>query len=79
MENIESTKKSCRLKIAGWTLIVISCLMWGALFIVHKLPLDGWSKTAVYAGLISIAEIVFWAGGVMIGIDYVKSRKKNVS
>ena len=76
MENSENIKKSRWMKITGWTLIVLSFLLWGAMCIVHKLPLDAWSKTAVYTGLIVVSEVMFWAGGVMLGVDYVKSRKK---
>jgi len=76
MENSENIKKSRWMKITGWTLIVLSFLLWGAMCIVHMLPLDGWSKTAVYTGLIAVSEVMFWAGGVMLGVDYVKSRKK---
>jgi hypothetical protein len=51
----------------GAGLIVLSCLLWGALLLVPILP-GSVAERAARAGVIFVAaEIVWWAGVAMVG------------
>ena len=59
----------------GLSLIVLSYAKWAVIPFVHLFPITvGW-KTATYVGLVGGAEIVFWSGVSIVGVETYRRLK----
>jgi len=64
-----------RLQIIGYILVALSFILWGAFLFVHLLPVSMWWKAFLYTTIVIVAEIFFWFGGIIIGVDFFKRWK----
>ena len=53
----------------GLVLIITSCLLWAAVFVVPFLPFTISHKTIIITSLVIISEVVFWLGILLVGKD----------
>lgn len=60
------------MKAVGIILIVISCVLWAALFVVPFLPAPVFAKAGIVAFILVVAEILFWAGCFLAGAEWAK-------
>jgi hypothetical protein len=51
----------------GLILIVASCLLWAAIFVIPFLPFTLTSKATIITGLVIISEVIFWLGILLAG------------
>ena len=60
----------------GFGLIILSYVKWGIIPFVHLFSVSGGWKAAIYTGLVVGAEIVFWGGVVILGVESARSMRK---
>jgi hypothetical protein len=63
---------------AGWTLIIVSTLLWLVPFIAPFLPVSTTIKAAVGGAAVVLAEVFFWLGAVIVGKDAVEKYRKSL-
>jgi hypothetical protein len=66
-------------KKTGYAVLILSCLIWGVIFIIPFLDLGGGKKAGIITGLIIAGEITFYLGIALLGktiYEKLKSRLK---
>jgi hypothetical protein len=63
----------------GLTLIIISCVLWGAVLFVPMLALSLAHKGLVSTGLILISEVIFWLGILISGKELAHRYRQNLN
>jgi hypothetical protein len=53
----------------GLVLIVASCLLWAAVFVVSLLPFSIADKALIVTSLVIVSEVIFWVGILLAGKD----------
>jgi len=76
---MDHDRKSRILRNIGMLLIIIACLLWLSLFLVHLLPIAPLSKVGVYTGLIIAAEVLFWPGSILLGAEWAMKMRKIIN
>lgn len=60
----------------GVVLLILACLGWVAIALMPFAPLSLSMKATIVAAIIIGAEIMFWAGAVLVGKDVVQKYKR---
>jgi hypothetical protein len=55
----------------GISLIVLSVMLYGAIFLLPLLPFSGKERLAAVPVLVVLGEVAFWGGGVLLGVEVV--------
>ncbi|ARU60742.1 hypothetical protein CBW65_06300 [Tumebacillus avium] len=66
-------------KYLGIILIVISFVLYGAIFLVPFTPFSTGGKATLVAGLAIAGEITFWVGGFFVGRELVKKYRSKLN
>ena len=53
----------------GIGLLILSYAKWLVIPFVHRFPVSGGCKTAIYIGLVVVCEIFFWRGLGIVGVE----------
>ncbi len=61
----------------GFSLIIVSSLLWGVVFLVPILPLSLAQKSLTSTGLILISEAIFWLGILLSGKELAHRYRQN--
>jgi hypothetical protein len=61
----------------GFSLIIVSSLLWGVVFSVPILPLSLPQKSLASTGLILISEAIFWLGILLSGKELAHRYRQN--
>lgn len=64
------------LKRVGIFLVVLSCVFYGALFLVPFTPYSVSTKAIISTTLVIFGEVSFWLGGFMLGREIVMKYRK---
>jgi hypothetical protein len=72
----ENTSKKPWLKRVGISLIILSCVFYGALFLVPFAPYKVSTKAIISTILVIFGEASFWLGGFMLGREIVMKYRK---
>lgn len=64
------------MRMFGFLLIILSFIKWGIIPFVHLFRVSGAWKAAIYTGLIVGAEIVFWCGAIIVGVESARRMRK---
>jgi hypothetical protein len=63
-------------RTVGITLVVLSFILYGALFLVPFIPVSGAAKVGISTALIVFGEITFWLGGILLGKELISRYKR---
>jgi hypothetical protein len=63
----------------GLALIIVSCILWGAVLLVPMLTLSLAHKGLVSTGLILISEAIFWVGILISGKELAHRYRQNLN
>lgn len=66
-------------KYLGIILIVLSFVLYGAIFVVPFTPFSTGVKATLVAGLAIAGEITFWVGGFFVGRELVKKYRSKLN
>ncbi|RHW42677.1 hypothetical protein D1B31_03545 [Neobacillus notoginsengisoli] len=72
-------KKKARLTVIGAALIILSCILYGAILLVPLTSFSTGTKVAITAGLVISGEATFWIGGIILGKEAVTRYRKNLN
>jgi len=59
------------LKKIGIALVILSCVLYGGLFIVPFIPCSVATKAIISTSLVISGEASFWIGGIILGKELV--------
>lgn len=72
-------KKKSKLTIIGAALIILSCVLYGAILLVPLSSFSTGAKVTITAGLVIAGEATFWIGGIILGKEAVTRYRKNLN
>lgn len=72
----ERTPSSPKWRTVGISLVVISFVLYGCLFLVPFIPVSGAAKVGISTALIVTGEITFWLGGILLGKELINRYKR---
>ncbi len=64
------------MRMFGFFLIILSYAKWAIIPFVHLFSVSGAWKAAIYASLLAGAEIVFWCGSIIVGVESARRMRK---
>lgn len=78
LENTESAGKPWIKKI-GILLVILSCVLYGGLFLVPFSPYTAGTKAVISTALVVTGEASFWVGALLLGKEIVTRYKKHLN
>ena len=63
----------------GSVLIVTSCLLWAAVFVVPFLPFAISHKAIIVTSLVIVSEVIFWLGILLAGKDLAHRYRRQLN
>jgi hypothetical protein len=66
-------------KKIGAILIIISCLLWIAVFFVPMLPFSFAEKALIVTSSIVISEVIFWLGILLVGKEFAHRYRQQLN
>lgn len=60
-------------KLAGYSLLIISCIAWAVLPVIPFLPFDGGQLATWGAGVFIFAEITWWLAMPLLGKELIEA------
>lgn len=64
------------MKMLGILLIILSYVKWAIIPFVHLFQISGAWKAVIYTGLLIGAEVLFWGGSIIIGVESARQMRK---
>jgi hypothetical protein len=59
------------MRLLGISLIALSVMLYGAIFLLPFLPFSGKERLAAVPVLVILGEVAFWGGGALLGAEVV--------
>lgn len=63
----------------GLVLIVVSCLLWAAIFVIPFLPFTLTNKATIITSLVIISEVIFWLGILLAGKELAHRYRRQLN
>jgi hypothetical protein len=63
----------------GLVLIVASCLLWAAVFVVPLLPFTLTNKALIITILVIVSEVIFWLGILLAGTELAHRYRRQLN
>ena len=70
-EQIPQESNKSLLKKIGIALVILSCVLYGGLFVVPFIPCSVAAKAIISTSLVISGEASFWIGGIILGKEFV--------